>query len=133
MQKLGVKKISQIGLVVIALFVISTFSYYKTRDLIFGTDISVASPANGATVLTEIVVVRGQAKNLASIYMNGRPLIVDPEGNFEEELLLAPGYTKILLTGEDRFRREVEKTIEIVYKPTEEKPLTSLKTSYPHN
>ena len=48
--------------------------------------------------------------------MNGKPVIVDKDGNFEEILLLSPGYNSTLFSAKDRFNRTTEYKLELVYK-----------------
>ena len=59
-------------------------------------------------------MVRGQATHSNNISVNGASTPVDLEGNFNTQLILAPGYNIIKVTAKDNYERTVEEKIEIV-------------------
>ena len=87
---------------------------YQMRGLINGPRIIVDSPANGSSLATPLVTIRGRAEQVAKLFLNGEPLTPDHTGRFERQLLLAEGYNIIRLDGEDRFGRRVERKLELV-------------------
>lgn len=106
-------KISLIGLIVTA---IAGYSFFQARNLIRGPQIFLATPAEGATLASPLVAVKGIAKNVSFITLNGRQIFVDNDGNFDEELLLSPGYNQWKIEAKDKFGRIVSKRIELVLK-----------------
>jgi Glucodextranase, domain B len=100
----------------LAVIVIITYSFFATRDLLMGPQINITSPENGSTVSESLVLIHGTTKNIKSISLNDRPIFIDQEGRFGEQLLLAPGYTILTLRAKDRFGREVVKRLELVRK-----------------
>ncbi len=100
----------------IAIIVIITYSFFASRDLLMGPQINIISPENGSVVTEPLVVIHGTTKNINSISLNDRPIFIDQEGRFGEQLLLAPGYTILTLRAKDRFGREVVKRLELVQK-----------------
>ncbi len=107
--------ILKILLVVIVIGLIVTYTYYKTRDLIHGPIITIISPANGATVNNSLLEIIGEVKRIAYISLNDRQIFTDESGNFKEKLLLSPGYNIITIKASDKFDRDIEKTLEIIY------------------
>lgn len=107
----------QLGLGTLFLLLLLIFVYHQTRGLLVGVSISIESPKNGALVHESLLTVKGTAKKVAFISLNGRQIFTDENGVFEESLLLAPGYTIITLSAEDTFKRTVQKQIEVVYTP----------------
>lgn len=90
------------------------YAYLKTKDFIAGPQITILSPINGTTLSDPLVVVTGVAKNISSISLDDRPIFVDDKGNFKEKLLLYSGYNIITVKAEDRYKRRVEKKLEIL-------------------
>jgi len=92
------------------------YSYYQARDFLTGPSLTILSPQNGATVTDALVNIEGLAKNISAIALNDRPIFVDEEGVFKEQLLLLPGYNIMELTAQDRFGRTKAETLELVLK-----------------
>lgn len=121
---------------IIAVFIafsVIGYAYLKTKDYIAGPQIIITSPLNGATVSSPLIEIVGIAKNISFISLNDRPIFIDEEGNFKEKLLLYSGYNIMSVKAEDRYKRTVEKTIELILIPQEgggnENPETSQKNS----
>lgn len=91
------------------------YTLFATRDYMRGPDIIISEPVNGSTFTTPDVMVRGQALRIKELTFNGRPLLIDKEGNFKETLLLIPGYNSALFAAEDKFGRSTEYRLELVY------------------
>lgn len=101
-----------------------TFAYLKSRELIFGSKISVLEPQNGETLTEPFIKIRGIAPGSTLLTINGAKILTDKDGNFEREMLLGLGYNVIQIQSLDRFNREDKKTIELVYKPKDGKTPT---------
>ena len=101
-------------LVTTFLIVIVSYGLYQMRWLINGPSITIDAPFNGSSLTSPIVIIRGQARRVAKLFLNGDKLIPDHTGRFESQLLLAQGYNIIQLDGEDRFGRRVEKKLELI-------------------
>jgi hypothetical protein len=61
------------------------------------------------------IEIRGVAKNTSKITLNGRSLLIDPEGDFREKILLAEGYNVFSIVLQDRFGRERTEKLELVF------------------
>jgi hypothetical protein len=109
------KFVIRAGLSLILLILIVGYSYYQARKIIVGPQITITSPKDGATVPTSLVEIDGVANNINSISLDDRPIFIDEKGNFAEKLLLSGGYTIITLKAEDRFGRQIKKTLELYY------------------
>jgi hypothetical protein len=86
-----------------ALFVgtIVAYGLYQSRGILSGPLVSVTTPQNGETVFEPLVQVAGSAPRVKDLTLNGRSIFIDMEGNFDERLLLLPGYNIIELTARD--------------------------------
>jgi hypothetical protein len=108
------KAVIKISVIVLIITGIIGYSYYQSRNLINGPQISLTSPSTGATVNEPLVTVKGNAANISFITLNDRQIFIDNEGNFKEDLLLSPGYNVWTIEAKDKFGRVVSKKIELV-------------------
>jgi hypothetical protein len=99
-------------LVIIFLF----FGLYKARVFLEGPKIVIESPIDGQVFTASDVEVSGQASNVSLLYLNGRQIFTDQNGNFKENLLLARGYNILQIEAKDKFNREVKTKKEVVLK-----------------
>ena len=95
------------------------YAYLKTKDYIAVPQIIIISPLNGSSVSSPLIEIVGTAKNISFISLNDRPIFIDESGNFKEKLLLYSGYNIMSVKAEDRYKRTVEKTIELILTPQE--------------
>jgi formylmethanofuran dehydrogenase subunit C len=106
----------KIGAGAIAVIIVMGYAYLKVENLWRGPQVFISSPQNGTTVNNSDVIVSGYTKNTTGLSLNDNNIFVDESGNFEETLLVSYGYNIWELRAEDKFGREVTKTLEIVYK-----------------
>lgn len=109
------KIIKAIFIALIALVII-IYSYFQTKNLINGPEITILSPANGSVLTDSLITLEGTTKNISKISVNDRPILIDQKGSFREQLVVPLGYTIISVKGIDRFGKEKEVTLEIVLK-----------------
>ena len=116
MMKRSTNTYVKIGLGIVLLVLIGTYSYTKSQDFLAGPTLSIEHPQNGVTLSESYVEIRGMAKNITTISMNDQQIFVDENGIFREGLLLAPGYNIITVKASDRFDRVAMETLELVFK-----------------
>jgi hypothetical protein len=90
------------------------YTLFQSRNLIQGPSITLIEPESPSLISQSLIDVRGQAKNISHITLNGRAIFVDEAGIFHERLLVPQGYTIMTLEAEDRFGRTTTKSIELV-------------------
>jgi len=110
------RKLLKIIIVSIILLCIFSYTAYEIQKLVFGPKIEVFSPTNGALISNSLTEVSGIAKNINNISLNDRKIFVDEQGNFKEKLLLSYGYNIITIKASDKFGRNTERIIEVIYK-----------------
>lgn len=98
--------------------VILFYAYYQSRGILEGPQISLVSPIEGMTSTSSLIKVYGVAKHAKALTLDGRPIFIDLNGNFFEELLLMDGYNIMELTAKDAEGRELRKTVRVMYQPT---------------
>lgn len=106
----------KISIIVIMIATFGIYGFYKTKDLISGPDIEILSPKNGNNISISYITIEGIAKKISGLYLNGRKIFTDENGNFKENLLMAQGYNIIELSAEDKFNRKVKEIREIILK-----------------
>lgn len=105
-------------IIIVSVFLLFVFGYtgYEIQKIVFGPKISISSPINGSSVSGSLAEITGIAKNINSIAMNDRKIFTDEQGNFKENVLLSYGYNTIKISASDKFGRNEEKIIEVIYK-----------------
>ncbi|MDP3735596.1 MAG: hypothetical protein Q8R39_04180 [bacterium] len=93
------------------------YAAVEAHAYLAGITIAVRTPENGATVREPLITVAGEIANAAFITLNGRELLTDEGGQFEESILVSPGYNLFTVAAEDKFGRMKEKKLEIIYRP----------------
>jgi hypothetical protein len=111
----GTKKLLRISIILIVVLMVIGYSIFTSHSLVSGPKITVYEPLSGSTVNTSSVIIKGVVFRIQDIKLNGRPILIDKEGNFSETTLLAPGYNAFLLSAEDKFNRTTEYKLELVY------------------
>lgn len=108
---------SRIVVILLVLFFLAVlgYGYFEARSILYGPQIMVATPTVPASVSEPLVHIRGSARNIVILRMNGVPVSVTETGNFDEALLLAPGYNKVVLSASDKLGRTTEQVLEIIY------------------
>ncbi len=112
----GTKKIIMIALCATAFFIVFGYGIFATHDYIVGHSFSITEPVNGSSSLVPNVRIRGVVERAQEISLNSRSITIDDKGNFNEAVLLAPGYNIFTFVVRDKFGRSKEYRLEYVYK-----------------
>jgi hypothetical protein len=112
MKDLLYKNIKTIN-ITLFLIIIVFYSFVEARNLIRGPVVSIKSPIYGQTYQDQNMIVKGSAKNIKKISLNGRDIFLDKNGQFAEKLLMFAGYNIIDIVAEDKFGKIVSKKIEV--------------------
>lgn len=75
--------------------------------------LTISSPANGATVTTALVVVRGKTKPNAEVFVNDESTVADGSGNFSVSLTLDEGDNPIVVSANDEDGNVAEKEFNV--------------------
>ena len=102
---------SVFGIICIIIF---GYTYYEARFLIDGPELTIFSPKNHTRVTDSLLEIRGQVKNLSNLTINGRPVMITPDGLFNDKLLLLEGYNTIGIKVKNKFGRESEEILEVI-------------------
>lgn len=97
----------------VGIAIVIGYSYFVIEDFVRGPRILITTPETGFATTTPYVTIAGRAVHANSLFLNDAAISFDLQGNFRESLLLAEGYNIMRIKAEDRYKRTVEKTIEI--------------------
>ena len=100
-------------LIILAICLIVGYSGLKLKNVLIGPQITIVSPADGATIKKNLVAVKGRAERISQIYLNGRKVFTDEQGNFNEPYLLASGYNMLEMMANDQFGRKIIKKLQV--------------------
>lgn len=89
---------------------------FQARFLIAGPQISIAAPEDSVSG-ERVIVLEGDAANIARMSLNGRPIYTNADGHFSEKLVLENGYTTATIRAEDRYGRTISVERGFVFTP----------------
>lgn len=92
---------------------------FQARFMIEGPMVTL-TPEPQTVSKDRVVVLTGKTENITSLTVNGRPIATDPEGNFNESVILENGYTIMSIDARDRYGRSVHIERPLVYQPDTE-------------
>jgi len=108
------KQINWMIVGLISLFILG-YSLYEARNLLEGPELTIINPEKTHFSSTNSVLdISGNAQNILSLTVNSRPILITPQGDFADKLLLLSGYNRIAVIATDKFGRENTKIIEAV-------------------
>lgn len=93
------------------------YAFFRTAEFRRGPVLTL--PPLASPVSESRLLLTGQALRIAYLTLNDAPIFTDEAGHFSEPFLLAPGSNIIRLKADDRFGRQTEKLIQIIYVPKE--------------
>lgn len=112
-------RLTRIALILFFVLIVG-YAYFEARGVLYGPSIQVTS---GVTEVSDpFVAIQGKAERIADLSMNGRPISVTEDGAFNEPYLLSPGLNRIMLDATDRYGRQTQQIVQIVYTPDPNAP-----------
>ena len=91
-----------------------SFAIFKILNYIQGPRIAIDYPPNGYISDKDFLSINGQARQVSHIYLNGRPILTDEKGYWNDSIIIFAGINKINISANDRFGRKISKNIDIV-------------------
>lgn len=95
------------SIVGIVLLLLLGYGAVKALPILSGPSLSVAIPSDYTTYTDGFIGVSGVAHNTEAVFLNGMPVLIDPEGRFAKELWLPPGGSILTFVARDRFGKTV--------------------------
>lgn len=101
-----------VGISIISLFVLGYLGL-EYQKFIKPPEIEITSPKVNQIVLEEKVKVEGKTTTDVTLTINNQPIILDQEGNFVTEILIAKDTKSLIFKAISRSGKVTEKTVEI--------------------
>lgn len=101
-------------LAIVLILIIIAYAIWRSLNYARGPAISIASPLDGSSVDTETIEITGRADRVNNLTMNGQPITIDQQGNFDQTVIVFHGTNKITFGASDQFGRSVEKELTLV-------------------
>lgn len=98
------------SLILVTLALALLYGTIKSYSLIAGPSLSIESPAAYTQVEGGTLFVRGVARRVAHLSLNGAPLLRDQQDNFSSMLTFPHGTSILTFEASDRFGRRVKET-----------------------
>src|ERR1035437_5335444 len=116
----SLKKILQISGLSVFFLLIIIYALVRSQDLISGVKIRNVTinglpVQSGAKMAESVINITGNAKNAINLTLDGREISVDQQGNFNETIILLPGYNVIDIKARDKFGKSDEKNYKLMY------------------
>ncbi len=104
----------------IFLLLILSYAGYTARHLILGPQLALDVPGGVLTVTSQIIEIAGTAQNTTSLTINNAVLLLDETGAFAERMLLSTGTNVFIFDAEDKFGRQSQETLQVIYTPKDD-------------
>ncbi|MEK7175976.1 MAG: hypothetical protein AAB695_01205 [Patescibacteria group bacterium] len=88
---------------------------FQARFLILGPQVWINYPKDGEVVASSVITMSGVARNAAWLTLNGRQIFTNENGLWSEKLIVLPGLSIMAVKARDRFGRESEERVRIIY------------------
>jgi hypothetical protein len=98
---------------------IAALIIFNVRDVVLGTPLKVVSATDGATLEDTFLPIVGVAPHARELSINGRSVFIDRSGNFDDGVILSPGYNIVEVALKDRFGKQTMKTYHVVVEERE--------------
>ena len=98
---------------VLVVLLIAAYALWRSLNYARGPQILITEPLNGASISTPTVMLRGQVERANTITLNGKVVLIDEQGNFNETIIIFPGTNILTFEARDQFERSVQTQLRI--------------------
>jgi bacillopeptidase F len=105
------KGLLALGILITVLFVI--YGMFKAFPYVKGPEVIITSPRDGDHVGTSTFKLTGKAIRARELYLSGKSVTVDLEGNFSETFVSYAPYTILTIEAVDRHNKRSLQTLTV--------------------
>lgn len=108
----------QLEMYIFGILIITAILYggWRAYPLLVGPHININTPQDGDTVASTTFQISGRVSRVKNIEIQGRPIPIDKEGNFNEVLVAQYPYTIIVINAIDFYDKTITKTLKVIPK-----------------
>ena len=104
-----------IGSLIAFSFLSVFYLYFQMSSLKRSPRLDIVSPARDLTTNQAVLLLSGTTEPGSSIYLNNQQIVVDAQGEFRENLSLAPGSNLLTIRAVNKFEKVKSATRTIIY------------------
>lgn len=113
MTRSALLKYLKIGLIIVLAGILISYAAWRSFNYAKGPAIEIFEPANGASIASSSVIIKGKGDRVNDVTLNGAELLIDEEGYFSRQVVIFPGMNILTLTARDQFERKTVKEIRL--------------------
>ena len=98
------------------IIILLAYAYFEAQKVLFGPEIHLGNKSI-TTVYDQKIKISGNVKNVTTLILDGRPLLIDDTGNFMETILLIKGINMFTFSAKDKFGNVTKNTMRVFYQP----------------
>lgn len=88
---------------------------YQLKNYFRGPEIILNNLKEWNLTNNDFFEINGSAKNISDFFLNGRKVFMNGNGDFKENLVLAPGLNILQIKADDKFGNKIEKYYYVIY------------------
>lgn len=96
----------KIGFIILGVIAFFVYLGWEISGFSAAPSITIISPQDNKKINTDFVVLVGKTDKGAEVYVNGQKVVIDPEGNFREQLVLSEGLNILEILAKNKLGRE---------------------------
>ncbi len=104
----------KIFLLIILLTVTIFYGLSRAYPLVSGVKVNIKEPYDGQIVSSTTFQIKGQVFRAKEIKIQGSPINIDTDGNFDETLTSSYPYTLIIVEASDKYNNKVTKVLRVI-------------------
>lgn len=93
------------AIIIVALGAIG-YVLLQTSSFASKPKLEISEPTDGSTIEGQTVLVTGETSEGSQVYVNGSPVLVNPDGEFSTDVILMPGLNNVEIRAINTFSRE---------------------------
>lgn len=107
-------KLFWLGASLLVIFAIAGYIWYQVSGFMSAPQLDLAQLQPQMTVSSPTISIQGTTEGFAQVTINAEPVATDPNGNFQQDVHLAPGLNTIEIAARNRLNKETKKQIRVV-------------------
>lgn len=98
---------------ILFVLLIIIYGVFKISNYLSGPKITIYSPLPYEVIKEDDFIIKGKALDSKNVYINGREINIDENGNFEEKLISKSPFTSIIVKAINKYNKIKYKIIDI--------------------
>ena len=115
------------GIVILLFLLIGAYALFRLYPLIAGVHLKVYGATNYESRTNPLVLLTGNARRATKLSVNGHTINITKDGDWNDKVLLLPGYNEIEIQAVDKFGKEKQKILYLNFiSPSDNIPVSTI-------